>query len=304
MYFVHGQYMNYTQVCARAVQLYNFTGYQDPECARIIAHHSSEGQNMAFGDFQVNNFDHPIRENPRQYRQLDGAPVDVLPFADYPGLGLNHDNLGFDHSDPATPTRHGQTNLGGFMGQDSNTAGRLGYGHGIKHDLTFTSPAAFNPGGRMSQPNDYRTPDKPKSSASFGTPGVEHNDMRINPFGVVGMGAGDGSSQGFNDNAYSRHLAATEAAIGNSPGANNVGNRSHVGSARNNMISGAGNVGRFTGPGSSASANEMTSPQDTFMAGRSSSNAASSPAPGAADKDAHLMSTYLTTSDDGSGSNK
>jgi len=313
--------MNYTEVCARAVELYNLTGYHDPEYARVIANHSLIGQPMAHGPFQANNFDHTIGEYPRLHRPLDGAPVDMLGFGNHSGLGLNNDHLGFEQSVPATPTRHAQTNVGSFTGQDSNTAGRMGYGSGIKQD--FASPGAFNPGGRMSNPNEYRTPGKPKSSvdfskpishgkATFGVPHIEDNDLHIEPFGdfsdlknfgTAGLGAGGGNSHGFNADTYSRHLAADETAIGNSPAASNVGNLMHTGSARKKSIPGPGNVGRFAGPSSSASANDVASPQDALMAGRSSPNAASSPTTVVTGKDADF-DMYINTSDDGSSSDK
>jgi hypothetical protein len=315
--------MTYTQVCARAVEFHQLSGgYHDPECARIINNHAYNGQPPALGPFGVNNFNHPIPQYGNSYQPLGTS------FADNQGLGTNNVNTGYEQSVPVTPTGHAQATLGGLFGSHGNAAANMGSGPGIKFD--YNSPPAYNPGGRMSGPYDYKTPAKTKAGVDFTTPTKcksvldtaydSNNDLprdmfsdykvNMNSHKLPGVSAGmtTGNNPGFNTTAYARHMEAdhskvyTGSSSTDAATADNIGDLFNNPFGRNLSASDASNLGSVAGPSSSASNNDIASPQDTATAGYSSSALAPSPAPVAGDLDERfdpftLMSNFDDESD-------
>ncbi|KAB5585964.1 hypothetical protein GE09DRAFT_1234777 [Coniochaeta sp. 2T2.1] len=180
MYWVHGSAMTYKQVCARAVEIQHKYGYQDPECGRIIADHNRLGAVPPLGHFHVNNFEHPPSLYPELYRPEKGGVLNTVHSRNnlvrLQDISGNNDSgyTSFDQASPTTPRKH----IGsGFFASEGNPAIKASPSNGDA--LTFNSPIAYNPGGRRSFANDYKSSRMYKSAADCK---AENDDLHADPF--------------------------------------------------------------------------------------------------------------------------
>lgn len=188
--------------------------------------------------------------------------------------------------------------------------------------MGYNSPAAFNPGGRKSSENDYKTPAKCRTVFDTPNPGLSgaSTDPFVNyesyanqdgsPVPGAGMTGGAGNDdQGFDFAAYARHLAASgikadaESNQGSSAAANSVGDVVHNFSSHNPSLPTAGSTGPVAGPSSSTSPNvALDSLEELDIAAPSSSNPAPSAGDATDDQDAQFDNFFAIPPGDDSGS--
>lgn len=273
MYFCHGKLMTFKQVCAKAIELHEIYGYQDPECGRIIATQECDGHIPALGYGGANSV------TPTQ------SANSMSPAQNNMAAGINN-NMGFTQGGPVTPTKDAQGNPILF-GPFNTSGGTIGSGQGFYTDSSSPTPFGMGRNMNMTSPvykssNAYMTPPDFSSPIKYGKKATVDFDTYLVDKGVGNtggsMGSGAGKTQAFDAAAYSHHVLAGPVTAhagknsGSSMGTGHVANMPNDIFAGNIWNGNSGNAASGPDLGSSATTKDSTVAQDTPTAPQSSTS--------------------------------